>query len=86
MSNIEMDTIYFDFARSKTIVPIIAIYYNTSDFPGLYVARLFDINKPTPYMVKAQTMEELYERLPLGNMVKIQRAPCDDPVIVETWI
>jgi hypothetical protein len=30
-------------------MPIITVYYSPLDFPGMYVARLFDIEKPTKY-------------------------------------
>ena len=72
--------------RAAAFVPLIAIYRHPADFPEMYVARLWDLGRPTPLAVAAGTYEELMDRLPCREMVKMPRHPKDDPVIVEVWM
>ncbi len=44
--------------------PCITVFYDTTDFPGKYVARLFDGPKPTRLMVKADTLDQIHETIP----------------------
>lgn len=78
----------FDYARliRQTTFPVIAVYKNPSDYPGKYVARVFDMNRPTNLAVVAETYEELLEAIPTQAMTRMERSAKDDPVIVETWI
>ena len=66
-------------------LPMIVIYENPTDFPGKFVARLWDMIWPTDLHVVKDTYEELLEEIP-DFMVKIQRLPFDDPVIKEVWM
>jgi hypothetical protein len=67
-------------------VPIIAIYKSPKDYPGKYVARLWDIrNRPTIYVTVANTLDIIREGIP-RNMHRLPPFPSDDPVLVETWI
>lgn len=68
-----------------TTLPLICVYKNPSDYPGKYVARLWDIDKPTNIVALADTYEEILAKKPI-NMVIMQRTGGDDPVIVEAWI
>ena len=68
-----------------TRLPLICIYNSPSDYPGKYVARLWDVDKPTNMVAVAESLEEIREAKP-ADMVIMQRQPQDDPVIVETWI
>lgn len=78
----------FDYARlvRQTTMPIITVYKNPTDYPDKYVARVFDVNKATNLAAVADTYEGLLEAIPTGNMVRLERNPNDDPVIVETWV
>lgn len=75
-----------DFSRLQ--FPIIVIYNSPSDFRGYYVARIWDMKKPTnTIMIKkklSQIREDIKNTLP--NMVRFERKKFDDKVIVETWI
>jgi hypothetical protein len=72
--------------RTIVRVPIIAVYDNPTDYPGKYVARLWDIkNKPTNIVVVKDSLEAVRKAIPEG-MHRIGRHSTDDPVIVETWI
>jgi len=69
-------------------VPIIAVYNNPSDYPGKYVARLWNvekIGKLTQVAVVKDTLEEIREQIPYG-LINVGRSFDDDPVIEEVWI
>ncbi len=67
-------------------VPIVVVYKNTTDYPGECVARLWDIhNKPTKFVMIKDNIESIRDNLP-KTMIRIERSPGDDPVIIETWI
>jgi hypothetical protein len=57
------------------------------DFPKSFVARPHSTkyNKALDYYLLDETLEGLRAKLPTG-LTRIERAPQDDPVIVETWI
>lgn len=66
------------------------IYQNPRDYPGKYVVRAWDIGSATisPEMEPrhvSDSIEGARDSLPPGLM-KLDRAPFDDEVIVETWI
>ena len=65
---------------------MIVVYYNPSDHPGKYVARLFgrDLD-PRPEYVQRDNLEEIRACIPKG-MCMIPRDSSDDPVIVEVWV
>lgn len=77
----------FDLNRfSKlTRIPLIRVYRSPSDYPGKYIARLWDVDRPTNVIAIAESLEEIREAKP-AEMAILQRHPSDDPVIVETWI
>nr|DAI56795.1 MAG TPA: hypothetical protein [Caudoviricetes sp.] len=71
--------------RAAAKVPMICVYENPADYPGKYVARLWDLQRPTGFVVVADSLEQIREAIPEG-MVPFNRSGEDDPVIVETWI
>ena len=77
----------FDLAelRRKTRLPIIVIFRSPKDYPGKYVARVFDLNSPTMLAVTADTLEEIRGCVPEG-MTRFPRSAADDPAIVESWL
>lgn len=74
---------FVDFSRFK--FPLITIYFNPSDFPNKYVARIYDANQPTLIAVVKDSLEELRSVIP-KNFQRLERHVYDDPVIVEIWI
>lgn len=78
----------FDYARlvKQTTIPIITVYRNPADYPGKFVARVWDVDRPTSLAAVADTYEELLEAIPTHNMHRMEPSAKDDPVIVETWI
>lgn len=70
----------------KVDLPLVTVYYNTSDFPGKYLARLWDMDKPTPYAVVRDTLDLIRLSIPTSFMSNLGRQPLDDPNIVEVWL
>lgn len=73
-----------------TSMPIITVYKNiTKDYPGKFVARLFNI-KPgevlyTRYIMLADNLEKIRKEIP-ANMTRMLPHQNDDPVVLETWL
>lgn len=84
-----------DFVYDKAIdevmgVPLITVYKNTTrDYPGQWVARLFDIRPgeviATRYVMLGIHSNDLRRRVPSG-MHKLNPQRNDDPNILEIWI
>lgn len=72
---------------------LITIYKSPSDYPNQYVARRFELDKPTNEffahehlsVVRKWTRERLWS-LGVLTHVNMGREKNDDPVIVETWL
>ena len=69
------------------------VYFNPTDHPGQFVARRFDGDKPTEEFHTARRIETVRrwifkdaKKFGQGTPVNLERAPNDDPCIVETWI
>lgn len=69
--------------------PVFTVYYNPQDFPGKYVVRLFDGDKPMRLLTVKDTLEEaraaIPQEPPLG-FIRFERSPEDAKAIVETWL
>jgi hypothetical protein len=65
------------------------IYDHPSDFPDCFIARMSLISRAGMVMTRetitGATLEELRSRLPRG-LIRFNRDPTDDPVIVEVWL
>ncbi len=67
------------------------LYYDTLDFPGLYVARRFTMTDPTPEYFASSNVGEVRDWIWLSAKVHgvipfcVRRFPDDDPKIIETW-
>lgn len=89
MRGLVFDTVLNNFSeiniREQTCLPIIAIYKHPRDYPGQYVARLWDIDKPTHYIVLNDNIDSLRQIKPLW-MTILMPTERDDPVLVETWL
>ena len=69
------------------------VYYNPSDYKGKYVVRRFSGATPTNDIFADEDYEsclnwtrENSKKFNQGKIVKFDRHPNDDKVIVETWI
>lgn len=65
--------------------PIITIYKRPADYPTKYIARLFDLETPTPFIAVADTLDEARESIP-GRFIRFPPNPCDEAHIVEVYI
>lgn len=69
--------------------PLIVVYKNPRDYPGSYVARIWDgaRNLPTDTLIMRKTLQEIREDIKsAGFIIRIIRHQGEDPVIVETWL
>lgn len=74
-----------DFSNIK--VPVIVVYEHPSDYPEYYVARIFNVDKPTDTIMLKDTLEEIQEDVRNNtNMMFMLRGAEDDPCIVGVWL
>lgn len=74
-----------DFSNLK--FPMITVYKNPIDYPGMYVARVYDLQQPTNTIIAKQSLEELQsDILQNTGMLFIPRYKEDDPVVVGAWV
>lgn len=67
-------------------VPLITVFHKPMDYPTVnYVARLYNLDRPTVYVGFADTLKEIRAKIP-GNMTRFPRDPKDAKSVVETWI
>ena len=68
--------------------PIIVIYNNPKDYKGYFVARIWELDKPTDTLMLKKSLSKIREDIKahLPNMVRLPKAQNDDKAIVETWI
>lgn len=66
-------------------LPMFTIYKHPKDFPDNYVVRLFDMDKPTSYVMLAQSEEHAISLIP-PEFVRLERNQEDDASIVATYI
>lgn len=64
---------------------MIVIYYNAADYPGKYLARIWDSDKPTNVVIVNDNIDYLRNLIP-KNMTNIGREKEDDSCIVEVWL
>jgi hypothetical protein len=66
-------------------IPIICIYENPKDHRGMFVARLFDLDKPQPIILMRPSVEAIRGEIP-ESFSLVPKSGQDDPAIVESWI
>lgn len=71
---------------SKDGLPIWVVYDHPSDYPDTYVARMFNLDKPTDDLLIDADLEKIRDALEGMGLVKLMPMPGDDPVIIETWV
>ena len=65
--------------------PVIIVYQDPVDYPGLVVARLYNGKNGTHLIALADTVEEIREAKP-EQMQIVKRIKHDPTQIVETWL
>lgn len=66
-------------------LPIIAVYFSPDDYPGRYVARVFDLQQPTSLIIVKDDLDAIRASIP-PIFARLDRSAEDVPAIVETWI
>lgn len=88
--DIQIDSFIADIDISSiSKMPLITVYQNTTkDYPGKFVARLFDIRpgevRYTRYIMLAENLQQIHEDIP-KHMTRFAPQSTDDPVVLETW-
>lgn len=72
-----------DFSEIKAAM--IVIYDHPKDYPNSYVARIWDMNKPTNVAVINERLDLLRNLIP-KDMGCIERFETDDPCLLEIWL
>lgn len=73
---------------AKDKLSIWTVYERPLDHPENFLARRWEVTPeitPTGDVLLADDLNALREMLPAG-LVRLERQPADDPVIVETWL
>ena len=77
----------------KQTLNLWTVYYSTLDFPGKYVARRFELDKPTHDHFASDDIESVRSWIkqqatkhPQGMPYRMNRQSGDDPAIVEVWV
>ena len=65
--------------------PMIVVYEDPKDYPGLFVTRLFEGRKNTHLIALAATLEDIREAKP-ERMRIVNRIEQDSLQIVEAWL
>lgn len=78
---------HYELERSGGL-PMWVVYFNTKEYPGKYIARLWRTlpeNIPTEYVMTHDHLEGVREMIP-QTCVCLTRNPLDEASIVETWL
>jgi hypothetical protein len=70
---------------SEYTMPIICIYNSPSDYQGMFVARLFDVNKPTAIILMRSSLDSIRQEIP-ERFTLVPKAAGEDANIVESYI
>lgn len=82
MTRFSLDDAY---TRDGNTIKTIGIYNKPDDFPGGYIARLFNGIEPTEKVVTGETLESVRAMVPKGY-IRVPRDKRDVLSLVETWI
>lgn len=85
MKSIVVGSFKFLEAHSGFKMPLIVIYENPLGHDGWFVGRLFNLEEPTNYIVKAKTLEEIELKIP-SRFIRFNRHISDDKHIVCTYL
>ena len=73
---------------SGITMPMIAVYKNPADYPGWYVARVFDHGQPLNVHIRRRRIDEIRTDIikTFPGMIPFASGAEDDSHIVETWV
>lgn len=68
-------------------LPFIAVYKSPKDYPGKYVARVYDRNRPTDVVMVKEKYEEIVAEMQKDTgMVYLEPGADDDPCLLGVWV
>ena len=72
---------------SNLKVPVIVVYEHPDDYPEYYVARVFNMDKPTDTIMLKKKLSEIQDDIRANtDMMFMLRGVEDDPCIVGAWM
>lgn len=75
--------------ESDKVMELFALYFDPSDFPGMYVIRRWEVTskgaRPTDAVWSYATFDQAKQSI-RPSLCFIRRSPGDDPKIVGTWL
>ena len=72
---------------SNLKVPVIVVYEHPDDYPEYYVARVFNVDKPTDTIMLKDKLSEIQDDIRANtDMMFMLRGVEDEPCIVGVWI
>lgn len=78
IAQVDMDELRF---------PVIAVHEDPNDYPGKYVARIFDMDRPTTLVIVKESLAELQRDIRSNtNMFFFPREDKDVESLVGAWI
>lgn len=74
----------------KDGLPMWVIYDHPKDMPHVFVARRWLVNargqRATDLVLIDDDIERLRDQMEMRGLIKLDRHPDDDPVVLETWV
>lgn len=72
---------------SELKLPLIAVYAHPEDYPGNYVARVYDVDVPTNTVIVKESLEEIEADIQENTgKVFLKRRKEDVPALVGVWV
>ncbi len=72
---------------SGLTIPVIVVYFHPDDDPEMCVARVFDMDKPTDTLMRAESIWTLEEDIRRSTrLIRLERMAGDEPHIVSVWM
>jgi hypothetical protein len=75
----------FDWTELWCSFPMLTVYRHPSDMPDKYVVRLWDLDRPLPFVVVADSEEQAIYGIP-RSFVRLERSQADEPHIVCVYV
>lgn len=66
--------------------PMFAIFVNSLEYPGVCVARLFDLDRPTNVVIVRENVREMNKLFRNTRLMFWPRDPKDPKELVGTWM
>jgi hypothetical protein len=68
------------------VISLWTIYERPSDYPDGYIARRWELGRPTVDVLTSTDLKALRNQLQERGLYCLVRHPYDEPHIIETWL